>query len=412
MSDSTRILLIEDDADYERLVTAVFTQSDQTIQVKTVQTLAQGLLALEQFQPQVVFVDLDLPDSRGYPTFLCVQQQADGIPIIVLTSLDDDETALKAVKDGAQDYLVKNLIQPKLIARSMHMALERRSREVGRQGLQSSTRGIVMGLIGCKGGVGTSTTAVNVAAALVQSGWDTIVAELQPGPGTLSVYVQSEPARGIQGLLEKSADTITTSDIERHLLEAVRGLRLLCPTAGPAARNPIAAAYIEAIVSAARKVVPYLVLDLPAHIDDGTAAALKLCDSIALIVDREPSSVHCAAAVLQEIEAAVCANLCVRRVIVERTVLEEPLQISDLQYQLKVQPTVVVPHAASAIARSHWVKTPLMFLHPNELFRLAHLELAQSLLAPYAASHRLLGADDKIAPRTNRQQTIPEIAYG
>lgn len=411
MSDPTKILLIEDDADCERLVKAVFAQSDDGIEVRAAQTLAQGLLAIERFKPDVVLVDLDLPDSRGYPTFLRVQEQSAGIPIIVLTALDDDETALKAVKDGAQDYLVKSLIQPKLITRSMRMALHRLERETGRKELQSSTRGIVLGFIGGKGGVGTSTTAVNIAAVLVQNGWNTILAELQPGPGSLSVYVQSEPALGIQGLLEKPSDAITGSDIENHLLEAVRGLRLLCPAAGPAVRNPIGAAYIEAIVCAARKVSPYLVLDLPAQIDEGTTAALKLCDGIALIVDREPSAVRCAAAVLQQIEAAVCPALNVRRVVVERTLLDEPLRMTDLQHQLKVQTTVVVPHAASAIARSHWVRTPLMFLHPDELFRLAHLELAQSLLAPYTSSHGLLGGDDKQAPWRSRRRTVPEIAY-
>jgi len=49
-----------------------------------------------------------------------------------------------------------------------------------------------------------------------------------------------------------------------------------------------------------------------------------------------------------------------------------------------------VPHAASPIARSHWVKTPLMFLHPDELFRLAHLELAQHLLDLRGRSAALL----------------------
>ena len=76
---------------------------------------------------------------------------------------------------------------------------------------------------------------------------------------------------------------------------------------------------------------------------------------------------------LHQIESVVSHALGVRRVVVDHTVLDEPLPMADIQYLLKVQPSVVVPQAASAIARSHWVKTPLMFLHPDELFRLRTL---------------------------------------
>lgn len=412
MPDPKRILLIEDDADYERLVTAVFAESEDGVDVKSAPTLAQGLLTLKQFKPEVILVDLNLPDSAGYETFLRVQALAEGIPIIVLTGLDDDQTAVQAVKDGAQDYLVKSLIQPKLIARSISMALHRLSRQVTQDGAEPLKPGTIIGFIGGKGGVGTSTTAVNIAAVLVQNGWDTIVIELQPAPGTLSLYMQSAPARGIHTLLEKPADTITALDVEHHLVEPVRGLRLLCPAGSPGIRPPIDAEYAHAIISAARRVSPYVVLDLPARIDEGVVAALKLCDCVALIVDREPAAIRCGAAMLREIESATSPALNVRRVVVERTVLDEPLQMADIQHQLKVQPTVVVPQAASAIARSHWVKTPLMFLHPDELFRLAHLELAQSLLAGRTGSGGLAGANEKLSNRNGHWSAVPETTYG
>jgi DNA-binding response OmpR family regulator len=390
MPNSKRILIIEDDEDYKRLVSAVLARSEEPFDVKTAHTLAEGILLLKQFNPEVILVDLNLPDSTGYETFLRVQAEAGVIPIIVLTSLDDDNTVLQAIKDGAQDYLIKSLIQPKLIARSMNMALHRLGRQMVQDKAAPAKPGNVIGFIGSKGGVGTSTTAVNTAAVLVQNGWDTVVIELQAGPGTLSLYMQSAPAHGIHALLEKPADAITPADLEHQLVEAVRGLRLLGPAGSPGVQPAIGGEHVHAIISAARRLSPYVVLDLPARIDEGIVAALKLCDSLALIVDREPASVHCGAAMLHQIESVVSHALGVRRVVVDRTVLDEPLPMADIQYLLKVQPAVVVPHAASPIARSHWVKTPLMFLHPDELFRLAHLELAQHLLDLRGRSAALL----------------------
>jgi len=412
MPNFKRILIIEDDEDYQRLVGAVLTRSEEAFDVQTCRTLAGGIAAVERFRPEIILVDLNLPDSTGYETFLRVQEKAGGVPIVVLTGLDDDKTALQAVKDGAQDYLVKSLIQPKLIARSMNMALHRLYRRVAQDREAAAKPGIVMGFIGSKGGVGTSTTAVNIAAVLVQNGSDAVVIELQPGPGTLSLYAQSEPARGIVGLLEKPANTITASDVEHHLVEAVRGLRLLCPTSSPGIRPSIGADYVHAIISAARKVAPYVVLDLPARIDEGVVAALKLCDCLALIVDREPASVRCGAAMLHQIESVISSAVGVRRIVVDRTVLDEPLPMVDIQHLLKAQPAVVVPQAASAIARSHWAKTPLMFLHPDELFRLAHLDLTQYLLATCGRSGGLVM--ERETPPNGRayRSAIPETTYG
>jgi CheY-like chemotaxis protein/MinD-like ATPase involved in chromosome partitioning or flagellar assembly len=381
MPNSKRILIIEDDEDYKRLVSAVLARSEEPFDVRTAHSLADGIALLKQFHPEVILVDLNLPDSTGYETFLRVQAEAGAVPIIVLTALDDDKTVLQAIKDGAQDYLIKSLIQPKLIARSMNMALHRLNRQRVQDKAASAKPGTVIGFIGSKGGVGTSTTAVNTAAVLVQNGWDTVVIELQAGPGTLSLYMQSAPALGIRGLLEKPADSITAVDLEHELVEAVSGLRLLGPAGAPGVQPSIDGEHALAIISAARQLSANVVIDLPARIDEGVVAALKLCDSLALIVDREPASVQCGAAMLNHIESVVSPALSVRRVVVDRTVLDEPLPMADIQYLLKVQPAVVVPHAASPIARSHWVKTPLMFLHPDELFRLAHLELAQHLLA-------------------------------
>jgi len=140
MRNFKRILIIEDDEEYQRLVSAVLTRAEEAFDVQACRTLAGGIAAVERFHPEIILVDLNLPDSTGYETFLRVHERAGGVPIVVLTGLDDDKTALQAVKDGAQDYLVKSLIQPKLIARSMNMALHRLYRRVAQDRHRGETR--------------------------------------------------------------------------------------------------------------------------------------------------------------------------------------------------------------------------------------------------------------------------------
>src|SRR5689334_12914505 len=131
MASRKPILLIEDDQDYVGLVREVLASSE-IFELRAVSSLARGLAFIDQYAPELIMLDLNLPDSSGYETFLRVRERGAGIPIVVLTALDEDEVAIRAVEDGAQDYLVKSLIQPNLIARHLSMALMRERRQASR----------------------------------------------------------------------------------------------------------------------------------------------------------------------------------------------------------------------------------------------------------------------------------------
>jgi two-component sensor histidine kinase/CheY-like chemotaxis protein len=73
----------------------------------------------------IILLDLGLPDSQGLDTLRWVREHAVDVPVVVLTMLDNEETGLNALKEGAQDYLVKGQMNGPLIARSLRYAIER-----------------------------------------------------------------------------------------------------------------------------------------------------------------------------------------------------------------------------------------------------------------------------------------------
>jgi len=77
----------------------------------------------------VVLLDLHLPDSQGFETFTRVNKTAPWVPIILMTNMDDEEMALKTVRQGAQDYLVKTEMDGNLLSRSIRYAIERKHAE-------------------------------------------------------------------------------------------------------------------------------------------------------------------------------------------------------------------------------------------------------------------------------------------
>ena len=77
----------------------------------------------------VVLLDLGLPETQGLETLERARRIAPHLPIIVLSGLEDEPTALEAVRKGAQDYQVKGQVQPRVLWRAIHHAVERKRLE-------------------------------------------------------------------------------------------------------------------------------------------------------------------------------------------------------------------------------------------------------------------------------------------
>jgi signal transduction histidine kinase len=120
------VLLIEDNPGDQRLIREMLVEAKHTaFHLEVVDRLSNGLEHLSQSQVDVVLLDLSLPDSRGLDTFVTLHEAAKGVPIVVLTGLNDETTAVESVQAGAQDYLIKGEVDSPLLIRSVRYAVER-----------------------------------------------------------------------------------------------------------------------------------------------------------------------------------------------------------------------------------------------------------------------------------------------
>lgn len=124
-----RALLVEDDSTYARLATASLQRSHGCeLTVLRVACLAEAQQALLQAKPDVVVLDLNLPDSSGISTLKRLRETHPQLPVVVLTGLDDEELGMQTLQSGAQDYVVKGG-DPNLINRAVRYAFERSQSE-------------------------------------------------------------------------------------------------------------------------------------------------------------------------------------------------------------------------------------------------------------------------------------------
>ncbi|OGP92950.1 MAG: hypothetical protein A2156_10380 [Deltaproteobacteria bacterium RBG_16_48_10] len=126
-----KILLIEDNPGDARLVKEMLIEGGiNHHNMKHVDRIGQGLALLAEESFQVILLDLSLPDGYGLGTINRVYGVASRSPIVVLTGLDDESLAVKAVQEGAQDYLVKGQMDSSSLVRAIRYAIERKRTEV------------------------------------------------------------------------------------------------------------------------------------------------------------------------------------------------------------------------------------------------------------------------------------------
>jgi PAS domain S-box-containing protein len=125
-----RILQVEDEPALARLLKEYLKMAlREPYELTWVQRLSEATAALTAQPFDLVLLDLGLPDSRGIETFLTLHQLVPQIPIIVLSGLDDESTALRTLQSGAQDYLVKSNVDSHLLVRAVRYAIERKKVE-------------------------------------------------------------------------------------------------------------------------------------------------------------------------------------------------------------------------------------------------------------------------------------------
>jgi len=121
-----KVLLAEDNPTgtpfWEKILSEI---QDTTTQIFHIKKLSEVGESIRKTLPDVIILDLTLPDGKGLKTFLAVYNTAPTVPIIVITGEDNQKLAIETMQEGAQDCLIKTDIDAYLLSRAMRYAIGR-----------------------------------------------------------------------------------------------------------------------------------------------------------------------------------------------------------------------------------------------------------------------------------------------
>ena len=240
-------------------------------------------------------------------------------------------------------------------------------------------RGRTVALIGAKGGSGTTTIVANVASALCSRGLQVTAVEMRGDYGNLTRLVNIAPLHDISHLLALDPSHVTPDQFEACLSRHLNGLRVLAAPQNAEDFRELGVRHSAAILDAAIRTSDLVIVDLPANASEATRDVLLKADLVAMVIEREPSSVASARAMLAAFQAWK-VRVPIGSVIVSRTNIPEAIAASDINNQLGLKKYGIIPAAPEIFYKCAVTLQPVISAHPAHPVGRALDELALFLL--------------------------------
>ena len=359
-----KVLIVDDDLDTLKLVGLILQRHGYGIVAANGGVSALAKASAEK--PDLILLDLMMPDLDGYEVARRLRADATvaHIPIIMFTAktmLDDKVAGFEA---GADDYLTKPTHPSELIAHVKALL----ARTQGTRAAAAPQAAFLAGFMGAKGGVGTTTIAINFAAAAAQTGSEVILADLHPGTGSLGLMLGLNPTQSLASLISKPAGEINQRTVTPYLLSHVCGIRVLAGQLSPTeAALVTATAQWEALVKTLGSMCKLLVLDLGVGLPDYVRRILANVGALVIAADPSRLALSQTKTLLAELANVGQAAARVEIAIVNRSPASIQISIQQAEQIVGHKIAGVVSPAAELAYQSHEVGTPMVLLRPESL---------------------------------------------
>jgi Flp pilus assembly CpaE family ATPase len=378
------VLLIEDNPGDTRLIRELFKEAKGApTSLLCADRLSSGLEMLSKGGVDVVLLDLSLPDSKGFDTFSRVHMHAKELPVIVLTGFDDEELAMEAVRDGAQDYITKGAVNSQSLVRSVRFAVERNRKMAATPETRRRTSpGRILGFLASKGGAGATTIALNTAVILAQLPKTIIALELRSYGSSFSFQTLQTPSRNLKYLLDLEPERITAEEVQKCLVALPSGVNAIFASQKVDEFKEVQPAQAEAIIRCAAQLADYVVVDLSSDPCAVNQAASVACDHLTLVVERSLSGVSAGARTVQLLKHWGMDERSFSAVVVIQDALGGFMSPSDLETRLGCAIATLVPPAGELCVHSNRTGTPFALLEPDNIASGSLIALAEKLAEP------------------------------
>lgn len=388
-----KILVVDDQAVMLRLMSHPLEQ--EGFQIVTAMSGREALQKLQAEQPELVILDIILPDMNGIDVCSHIRQEMGlvDLPVILLSGQTEVTAKIKGLEAGADEYVTKPVDPKEMVARvKALLARTRRLRQGGPPAASTPRKGRraqTVAVIGAKGGVGVTTLTANLSMALAIRGQRVIAVELRPYFGTLARQMGITPASGLSELLELIPRNITDMQVSQRLVGLQHGLQLLPGPQQLKEYREIQGEQVEALHGAMLGLADMVVFDLPHMPSVANRAALRAAQLVLIVVEPERNAVIAAQALIELLRAWSVSQSIMKLVVVNRTQAVQAVSVAEIQRLTGCELYGTVTAAPDVAAAAVNQGVPIVVASSNSLVAGTLFEIADRTAAGLTVGGRV-----------------------
>ena len=365
-----KILIIDDDLDTLRLVGLMLQR--QGYQISAATNGQQGLDKAFEEDPDLILLDVMMPDMDGYEVTRRLRQNPSTVetPILMFTAKTQLDDKVIGFEVGANDYLTKPTHPTELQARVKALLARMSEKRGAKVSSKDENQGYLIGVLGARGGLGTTTLAVNLGAGLhARTKTEVIVAEMLPGQGALALDMGVANSKGLVDLLSLSKlSEITRDRVRGSLASHSSGLKFLLASDRPRDMHLInQTANYEIAVKTLAGLARFVILDLGMGIQPFAEKILPLCDEILVVLEGVPNTIIHTKALVDDIAALGINRKNINIVLNNRIRSDTQLPSSQVQTKLDHEIVSTLTPAPELFVQATRMQTPAMLCQPESL---------------------------------------------
>ena len=367
-----KILCVDDDDSIRKLCSVYLTKRGYRVESAANGVDALTLIA-SKGAPDVVITDVNMPLMNGLELVkrLREDRRTARTPIIVLSAAKQEQDILAGYSHGADDYVGKP-IDLAVLAVKIETIL-RQTRAVAEVVAAPRKLGVVMAFAHGKGGVGATTLAANVAAAIAGDGKSVVLIDLNLQFGTAAMFFDLRPRATIVEFARGDVSRVTEEDFAQFLAEHKSGVRILAAPPSPEEAELVSVGAVQQAIDLGRGGRDAVVLDLAAKLDEITLAALDVTDIVCVVTAPHLAALRSTSDTLAMLTRIGISEERILVALVRTTA--KGIDDASVAKFLKRKPDIVVPFAEKADAAAD-LGVPYILAEPNDKAAIALKQLA------------------------------------
>ena len=365
-----KILIIDDDLDTLRLVGLMLQR--QGYQISAATNGQQGLDKAFEEDPDLILLDLMMPEMDGYEVTRRLRQNPSTIetPILMFTAKSQLDDKVIGFEVGANDYLTKPTHPTELQARVKALLARMSEKRGGTVLVKNENHGYVIGVLGARGGLGTTTLAVNLGTGLhTRTRSEVIVVEMLPGQGALALDMGISSSKGLVDLLSISKlSDITREKVRDSLANHPSGLKFLLASDRPRDMHLInQTANYEATIRAIAGLARFVILDLGMGLQPFAEKTLPFCDLVLIVLEGVPNTIIHTKALIDDVSALGVSRKNIAAILNNRIRSDTQLPSSRVQEKLNHEIVSTLTPAPELFVQATRMQTPALLCQPESL---------------------------------------------